>query len=175
MFSSAKTSMMCAMILISALALAACNTNADKLTTEQQTRLNESKVLPRTMPIEAGAYAVTGTCADEAKTAKLASLHWSVKVRADGYYMDSQQNFDPACEDACSVVAAGSLAATDLQVAFNVTKKLNVKTNAFEDVSPVTSKSYYVSSYNRTAGKLILIDDTNENLCQGKMILTLQK
>lgn len=161
-------------MLTAAIALSACNTRKTRLTPEEQVRVEEQKALPKTLKIEAGSYNVTATCADAAKTDKLKNLHWVVTLKDDGHYLESQQNFDANCEDACSSVEGGTAKFTELQSVFTVTQKLNLASNQFEPVPNAVAKNYLVMNYDRAFGKIVLIDNSNMNLCQGKMILTLQ-
>lgn len=170
---SAKMSL--AAILALGFALSACNTNKTTLTPQQQAVFQEQqKALPQTLQIKPGAYNVTVECADTAKTEKLKTLHWVVNFKVNDQYLESQQNFDPNCEDACSAVETGSIKINEAQAVFTVSQRLNTK-NQFESVTAETSKTYFVMSYDRIFEKLTLIDNSDKNVCQGKMILTLQK
>lgn len=157
-----------------ALVMSACNTRKTTLTPEEQVRVEEQKALPKTLKIDAGTYNVTATCADTAKTDKLKNLHWIVTLKDDGHYLESLQNFDSKCEDACSSVEGGVVKFTELQSVFTVTQRLNISKNQFEAVPNAVAKNYFVMGYDRMFGKIVLIDNSDMNLCQGKMILTLQ-
>lgn len=162
-------------ILTLGFVLSACNTNKSTLTQQQKALLQEQqKALPQALQIKPGAYNVGVECADAAKTEKLKTLHWVVNFKPDNQYLESQQNFDPHCEDACSAVETGSVKVNEAQAVFTVSQRLNTK-NEFESVTTETSKTYFVMSYDRIFEKLTLIDNSDKNVCQGKMILTLQK
>jgi hypothetical protein len=154
--------------------LSACNTKKTTLTPEEQVRLQEQKALPKTLQIEAGSYNVTVECVDAAKTEKLKSLHWVVTFKENSQYLESQQNFDANCEDACSAVEVGSVKVNEAQAIFKVTQKMNAK-NEFEAVATPVSKTYFLMTYDRIFNRLTLIDNEKTNICQSKMILTLQK
>ncbi|MBS1971697.1 MAG: hypothetical protein JSU04_15400 [Bdellovibrionales bacterium] len=156
-------------------ALSACNTNKTNLTPQQKAILQEQqKALPQTLQIKSGAYNVTVECADATKTEKLKTLHWVVNFKPNEQYLESQQNFDLNCEDACSAVETGSVRVNEAQAVFTVSQRLNAK-NEYESVATPTSKTYFVMSYDRIFSKLTLIDNSDKNVCQGKMILTLQQ
>jgi hypothetical protein len=164
-----------AAICVFGFALSACNTKKTTLTSQQKELLQEQqKALPNTLQIESGAYSVTVECTDVAKTEKLKNLHWVVTFKPNDQYLESQQNFDPNCEDACSAVETGSVKVNEAQAVFTVSQRMNAQ-NQFESVTTATSKTYFLMSYDRIFDKLTLIDNTDKNVCQGKMILTLQK
>ncbi|WP_413291313.1 hypothetical protein [Bdellovibrio sp. HCB337] len=163
------------LIVVMGLAVSACNTNRGALTPEEKARLEEQKVLPTYVSLPKGTYTVTATCADSTKTEKLKDLHWTVKIKDGGNYLESQQNFDARCEDACSSAEVGSVNVNELQATFTAKKKLNLEENIFEDITTPIKKIYFISNYDPSAGLLELIDNTTLNVCQGKMILKLRK
>jgi len=155
--------------------LSACNTQKPPMTRAERKTLEELKARPSTMSIEPGSYTVTAVCVDAEKNAYFQNQQWVVVLKEDGHYLEKQQNLDPHCKEGCSVVEGGTFKANEAQATFEVIQRLNIETNGYETLKETTQKTYFVMNYDNLFDKLVLVDTSKNNRCQGKMTLTLQK
>lgn len=164
-----------ALVMVCGLALTACNTTEGQSSEGDGVSVVREKSLPKAVAIPTGLYEVKVECADSAKTETLKNMHWTLTVKDEGFFIESQQNLDPNCEGLCSVADAGSLSANELQVKFTKTQVFDLEKNVFNKLEEAVSKTYFLSNNDPQNGKLSLIDNSDTNVCQGKMILNLKK